>query len=210
MPQFTLKNGLQRRVASVPRDGHPGENTVAVVVSGGSVPWVLRFYAKLGSNISYVGAVRVFRNPLTRLVAVLSVPGAEAFEVEGQATTPGAVDEIGIDFEGIEARGGPWGVLPLPGVSVAWARSYRVLTGTAGVVNVVGEVWGWAARATAAGATVTVAAPPALGFGPIGVPQNGEVHGDARGILAPESTWNFAGTSGYLIEYAPPGGVFDG
>jgi hypothetical protein len=210
MPQFTLKNGLQRRIASVPKDGHPGENTVAVILSGGSVPWVLRFYARLGSGIAYVGAVRVFRNPLTRLAAVLSVPGAEAFEVMGQASDPTAVDEIGVDFEGIEARGGPWGVLPIPGVSVAWARSYRVLTGTAGVVNVVGEVWGWAARATNPGATVAVAALPGLGFGPVGVPPNGEVHGDARGILAPESTWTFTGTTGYLIEYAPPGGEFDG
>lgn len=210
MAEFTLKNGLQRRIASVARDGHPGENTVAVILSGGIVPWVLRFWARLGPNLAYIGAVRVFANPTQRVAAVLSMPGAQAFEVEGQANTPNAVDEIGVDFEGLEARGGPWGVFPIPGVSVPWARSYRVLTGTVGVVPVVGEVWGWAARATNPGATVTVSALPGLSFGPVAVPANGEVHGDARGILAPESTWTFAGTSGYIIEYAPPGGGFDG
>lgn len=210
MAQDTLKNGLQRRVASVARDGHPGENTVAVVVEGGSAPWILRFYAKLGQHRAFMGAVRLHQLTTQRVVAVLSMPGASSFEVEGQANNPTLLDEISVSFEGIEARGGPWGVFPVPGVSVAWARSYRVVTGTAGVVVVTGEVWGWAARAINPGATVAVAAAPGLSFGPVAVPPNGEVHGDARGILAPVSTWTFVGTTGYLIEFAPPGGVFDG
>jgi hypothetical protein len=210
MAKTTLKNGLQRRVASVPQDGHPGENTVAVVVSGGVLPWVLRFWARIGSLHAYVGAVRTFAMPGDRVVAVVSMPGATAFEVEGQANDPTAVDEIGIHFEGIDSRGGPWGVHAMPGVSVDAARSYRVLTGTAGVMTVTGEVWGWAATASVAAATVAVAAPPGLAFGPVAVPVNGEVNGNARGILAPVSTWTFVNTDSFLIEYLPPGIVFDG
>jgi len=146
----------------------------------------------------------------TRVAAVVSCPSARAFEVEGQATNPVGADALEIHFEGLQARGGPWGVQPIPGVSVGLARSYRVLTGTAAVVPVVGEVFGWAARAINPGATVTVAAGPSLLFGPIAVPPNGEVNGDCRGILAPESVWTFAGTSGYVIEFAPPIGEFDG
>lgn len=210
MAKITLKNGLQRRVASVPQDGHPGENTAAVVVSGGSVPWVLRFWGRVGPLRAYVGAVRLFAAPGDRVVAVVSMPGATAFECEGQATDPAAVDEIGVHFEGIEARGGPWGVQAIPGMAVDAARSYRVATGTAGVVTVTGEVWGWAATASVAGATVAVAAPPGLAFGPVPVPVNGEAGGNARGILAPVSTWTFVNTDGYLIEFLPPGTTFDG
>jgi hypothetical protein len=209
MAKITLKNGLQRRVAAVPQDGHPGENTVAVVVSGGTVPWVLRFWARIGALHVYVGAVRLFAVPGDRVVAIVSMPGATAFECEGQANDPTAVDEIGIHFEGIEARGGPWGVQAVPGVSVEYSRSYRVVTGAAGAVVVTGEVWGWAAWATAPGATVAVAALPGLSFGPVAVPPNGSVRGNARGILAPVSTWTFVGTSGYMIEFAPPIGAFD-
>jgi hypothetical protein len=79
---------------------------------------------------------------------------------------------------------------------------------------------GGAAMATVAAATLAVAAQPqtspvttttpALAIGPIAVPVNGEVNGNARGILAPVSTWTFVNTDSYLIEYLPPGIVFDG
>jgi hypothetical protein len=151
----------------------------------------------------------MFPSALQRVVAICSMPGARAWEVEGRSYDANE-DNLEVHFEGIEARGGPWGVQALPGLSVDCARSYRVVTGTAGVVSVTGEVWGWAATAIAAGASVSVAALPALGFGPIAVPVNGEVNGNARGILAPISTWTFVGTNHYLIEYMPPGEAFDG
>lgn len=208
MAQNTLKNGVRRIIASVPEHQHTDENTVSVVVNGGVIPWVLRFWARLGTHRCYVGAVRIFPSRDSRVVAVCSMPGAKSWEVEGRgydATT----DEIQVHFEGLPGCAGPWGVQAIPGISVDGARSYRVQTGVAGVVQVTGEVFGWAAYAVAAGATVTAAGLPALGFGPVPVPI-GSVEGNAMGLLAPISTWTFAGTSGYMIEYVPPGGGFDG
>lgn len=201
---LTLKNRIRRSILSSPQEDHPNENTVACIVAGGTIPWVLRFWAHLGSNRAYAGAVRIFPSRDHRIVAVCSMPGARNWEVEGEGATT-ATDELEIHFEGMESCCGPFGVHAVPGNSVAFGKSYTVATGTAAVVQIVGEVWGWAAYATAAGATVTVAAPPTAGFGPIAVPVNGEVSGNARGILAPVSTWTFAGTSGYLIEYMAPG-----
>jgi hypothetical protein len=211
MSKYTLRNGIRRTISSVPEEQNfTGENTVSVSVTGGVMPWMLHFWARIGTSRVYVGAVRVFAAQQTRLVAIVSIPGAKEFEVEGKGNNAATDDELAVEFEGIEARGGPWGVHPIPGNSVNGARSYRVLTGTNGSVVVTGEVWGWAAYATAAAATVAVAALPGLGFGPIGVPINGSVQGDARGILAPVSTWTFTNTSGFLIEFFPPGGLFDG
>jgi hypothetical protein len=205
-----LQNGVRSVVASVPQEDHATENTVAVVVVGGTLPWVLRFWARLGTHRAYLGGVRIFAVPGARVAAILACPNARAFEVMGQATNATAQDALEIHFEGLDARGGPWGVQPVPGVSVPFARSYRVLTGAAGVVPVVGEVFGWAARASVAGATVAAAAGPGLAFGPIAVPVNGSVQGNCMGAMAPASTWTFVGTDGYLIEYFPPLGEFDG
>lgn len=207
--ELTLKNGVVRRIASVPEEGHETENAVACVVAGGTIPWVLRFWARLGSNLCYAGAVRIFPSKNHRVVAVCSMPGARAWEVEGRAAT-NAPDELLIHFEGQQDRGGPYGVHAIPGNSVEGARSYRVARGTAGAVTVVGEVFGWAAHATVAGATVAVTANPTLSFGPIDVPLNGAVRGNAHGLLAPESTWTFTNTAGFFIEYVAPGTIYDG
>lgn len=205
----TLENGVRRNVGSSPETAHKAEGTVCVSVRGGIVPWVLRFWAMLGVNRAYAGAVRIFPSRDLRVVAVCSMPGAQSWQVEGRASDD-TRDQVEIHFEGVEGYGGPWGVHAIPGNSVDGGRSYRVVTGAAGVVVVTGEVFGWAARAVGAGATVAVAALPALGFGPIGVPAGGEVNGNAMGLLSPVSTWTFVGTSGYLIEFVPPGIVFDG
>ena len=197
-------------MASVPQEDHATENTVGVVVIGGTLPWVLRFWARLGTHRAYLGGVRIHAMTRARIVAVASCPNARAFEVEGQATDPAAQDALTVHFEGIDAKGGPWGVQAIPGVSVPYARSYRVLTGAAGAVPVVGEVFGWAARASAAGATVAATAGPGLAFGPVTVPVNGSVQGNCMGAMAPASNWTFVGTDGYLIEYFPPIGEFDG
>lgn len=204
-----LQNGVRLVAASVPQEDHPDENTVGVVVTGGTLAWVLRFWARLGTHRAYLGGVRLHAMTRTRVAAIVSCPNARAFEVEGQATS-NAADALEIHFEGLQARGGPWGVQAMPGVSVPYARSYRVLTGAAGVVPVVGEVFGWAARASAAGATVAATAGPGLTFGPVAVPINGSVQGNCMGAMAPASTWTFVGTDGYLIEYFPPIGEFDG
>jgi hypothetical protein len=211
MSGITLKNGVRRRIASLPEEGSSnGENTVAVSATGASLPWVLRFWARLGRSSVYIGAVRIFASQENRLVAICSIPGAREFEVEGQAQDGAVVDEIAVDFEGIDARGGPWGVHAIRGNSVDGSRSYRVITGTVGAVTVTGEVFGWAAWTTQAGGTIAVAALPALGFGPIDVPQNGAINGNAMGLLAPVSTWTFTNTDGYSIEYVPPGSFYDG
>lgn len=212
MSELTLKNRVRRVIASQPQEGHPGENTVAVIVSGGTIPWVLRFWAMYGKHRAYVGAVRTFVNSNERVVAVCSMPGATHWEVEGSGSTS-AEDEIAVHFEGIEARGGPWGVSAMPGNSVDGARSYRVATGTAGAIVITGEVFGWAAYAVVAGATVQAVATPALtDFEPIAlpVPNGGSVNGNAMGLLAPVSTWTFTNTSAFMIEYVPPGILFDG
>jgi hypothetical protein len=205
-----LQNGiLGQFAASSPSDANP-EDCCAVIVSGGNQPWILRIYAKLNTQKVYLGAVRLFNLQKTRVGAIVSCPGAQSFEVEGEASSTTA-DTLGIDFVGTQARGGPWGVSPVPGISVDGARSYRVLTGISGVVTVVGEVLGWAARTAQAGGTVAWVAPPSLVQPAIGVPQNGEVNGNADGLLAPESTWTFTNTDGYIIEYVPPGAFpFDG
>lgn len=209
MANFTLRNGVRRKVGSMPQDGG-SENTVAVTQSGGIMPWVLRFWAHLGGRRVYVGAVRTFVHSGDRLVAILSIPGASHYEVEGIGNNLATADEIAIDMVGLDARGGPWGVHAVPGNSVDGARSYRVLTGVSGAVNVVGTVFGWAARTNVAAATVACSVGPAVAFGPIGVPINGEVNGDALGLLGPESTWTFVNTTGYVIEVVPPGPNFDG
>jgi hypothetical protein len=75
---------------------------------------------------------------------------------------------------------------------------------------VTGEVFGWAAHAAVAGATVGVTANPGLAFGPIDVPINGAVNGNAQGMIAPISTWTFTNTAGFFIEYVAPGTNYDG
>lgn len=209
MADNILQNGVRKRLASLPQR-KASENGCAVLLEGGSMPWHLQFWAAFGSQKAYLGGIRAFALVESRLVAFIACPGADYFEVEGQGADVSTNDRVMVSFQGADLRGGPWGVSAVPGTSVLGSRSYRVVTGAAGVVVVTGEVFGWAARATAPGATVAVAATPALSWGPVGVPANGEVHGDARGILAPVSTWTFVGTTGYLIEFAPPGGVFDG
>jgi len=209
MEQHTLKNGLRRIIASVPQEDRPAENTVSVIQSGGLSPWVLHFWARFGTHRAYLGAVRSFASKLDRVVAVVSFPGAQAFEVEGQSSDPQAVDEIGIHFEGDQGSGGPWGVHAVRGQSVEGARSYRTAQGTNGAVVITGEVFGWAAQ-SAAGGTVAVAAGPSLGFGPVVVPAGIPIGGDCRGLLAPVSTWTFTGTDNFFIEYMPPGAQFDG
>jgi len=203
-----LNNGVRTVIASRPQDGQP-EDCVAVIASGGRQPWVLRFYARLGTHRAYLGAVRLFALQTERVVAYLSAPGAQGFETEGESLVTTA-DRLGIEFVGTVVRGGPWGVQSVLGASVNAARSYRCVTGVAGAVTVTGEVYGWAAQTSQAGASVAVAAQPALGFGPLIVPQNGTIAGDARGLLAPVSTWTFVNTDSYFIEFVPPGGVFDG
>jgi hypothetical protein len=206
-----IRNGIPRVIGSVHEDASiGGENTVSVVQSGGTLPWRLRFYALLGSQRVQIGSVRTFAATTDRLVAVISVPGARGFAVDGSATDPNSNESIEVHFEGMQCIGGPFGVHAIPGFSVDGARSYRLLAGVNGAVTVTGQVWGWAAFATAPGATVAASAGPALALGPAPVPTNGSVRGDARGIMAPVSTWTFTGTSGYLIEYTPPAGVFDG
>jgi hypothetical protein len=209
MSEATLKNGVRRTIASSPQEDHAGENTVSVVVAGGTIPWVLRFWARFGIARAYVGAVRIFPTRDHRVVAVCSMPGATQWEVEGIGATT-ATDELEIHFEGCESCCGPFGVHAIPGNSVDGSRSYRVTRGTAGTVTVTGEVFGWAAHAILAGASVSVAANPALAFGPIDVPQFGAVNGDGRGLVAPVSTWTFVNTAGFFIEYVAPGTVFDG
>jgi hypothetical protein len=170
---------------------------------------VLRFWARFGSHRAYLGAVRIYPSKLDRVCAVVSFPGAQAFEVEGEANDPSVTDEIAIHFEGIEGCGGPWGVQAVRGQSVEGARSYRAATGTNGAVTITGEVWGWAAQSTAGG-SVAVVAGPGLSFGPVVVPAGIPIGGDCRGLLAPVSTWTFTGTDNYFIEYVPPGGQYDG
>jgi hypothetical protein len=209
MSNYTLKNGIVRRIASVPEEGHETENAVTVVAAGGTIPWVLRFWARLGVNSCYAGAVRIFPSKNHRVVAICSLPGARAWEVEGRGAT-NAPDELLIHFEGQQDSGGPYGVRSIPGNSIDGARSYRVERGTAGVVVVTGEVFGWAAHAAVAGATVGVTANPGLAFGPIDVPINGAVNGNAQGMIAPISTWTFTNTAGFFIEYVAPGTNYDG
>lgn len=212
MAQNTLQAGNPtRRVASMPQSNRPGENTHAVIAQGAQYPWVLHFVSVIGGHKTHVGSVRTF--PTVResaLVAIVSIPGAVAVEVWGQCAVPNVTDEVRIDFEGIEAKGGPWGVHPIPGASVAGGRSYRVVTGVAGgPIVVTGTVLGWTATSTAGG-TVTATAQPSLTIGPIVIPAGTTISGDAREMLAPSSNWTFAGTDSFVIEYIPPNGQFDG
>ena len=209
MSDNLLQNGVPRTVASIPSTPS-GENTVAVVVSGGSGPWLLRFWAFVGNQRTYVGAVRFFADRHSRLVAIVAIPGAVRYECEGMAADVNSRESIEIQFEGIESRGGPWGVTPIHGISVDGARSYRVATGVSGTFTITGQVYGWAAETTLAGAGVTVTADPAVLFGPITVPQNGSVRGNAMGLIAPVSTWTFTNVNAWMIEYVPPGLDFDG
>lgn len=208
-----LRNGILQPIGSRPQEGR-AEDCAAIVVSGGTVPWVLRISARCGNFVARLGAVRVYPMPISRVVAFVASPGAKGFEVSGYALTDPAAgiatDSLDVHIEGTPARGGPWGVQAVPGFSVLQSRSYRVLTGVAGVVNVTGEIHGWAAWAAGAGATVAAAALPTLGFGPVGVPAGGAVRGNCLGEMAPVSTWTFTNTSGYLIEYFPPFGESDG
>lgn len=203
-----LFNGQRSIVASQPQDGLE-ENAVGVCIDGGKIVWVLRFKALLGQNRVFIGAVRIYPSSLHRLVAILCVPGAKAFEVEGQGVDD-TRDNLRVHFEGIPAKGGPWGVTPILGNSVKSARSYRVAAGVAGVVNIEGEVLGWSAHATAAAGQVVIAALPNLAIGPIPVPAGATIRGHAESLLAPNSIWNFINTDYYMVEYVPPGIEFDG
>lgn len=211
MPETYLQNGVRDIVASIPQEDHVEEDVVAVMVNGGKIPWVLRFWARLGNNRVFLGAVRTFASRHHRLVAVLAAPGARAFEVEGQGIDD-TDDVLAIAFEGCPGRGGPWGVTAIPGNSVRGCRSYRVETGVGSpaIVTVTGEVHGWAAYTAQVGGVVLIQADPNLTIGPIGVPQNVGTRGNAMGLLAPISTWTFGNVDRYLIEYIPPGTEFDG
>jgi hypothetical protein len=212
MPHYSLRNGIRKTVPDIQQGAQIAGNGMSVVMTGGIIPWVLRFWAFFGTHRSYVGAVRTFATQNSRVVAVCAMPGASSWEVEGRGAT-NAADEIELHLEAEDCRGGPFGVTALIGNSVEAGRSYRVLDGVSGPVVVEGEVYGWAAWAIAAGATVQAVAPPNLqAFMPLalGVPQNGSVRGNARGAISPVSAWTFTNTSQFMIEYFPPGIVFDG
>lgn len=209
-----LRNGIPKVIGSAPQEGR-AEDCAAIVVTGGTVPWVLRFSARCGNYVARLGGVRIYPSALSRVVAVVASPGAKGFEVSGYALTDSAAgivqDSLDVHIEGTPARGGPWGVQAIPGMSVLLSRSYRVIGGTnGGPITVTGEVHGWAARATAPGATVTITTLPGLTIGPLPVPALGEINGDALGVIAPVSNWTFTGTSEYMIEYFPPFGETDG
>jgi hypothetical protein len=206
--RYTLRNGVYREVTSVGANGRR-ENTVCIVQTGGVIPWVVRLWANLGIQRVYCGAVRSYPTRTTRLIAVASVPGADTWTAEGQGATT-AADEISIEFLGTTDGAGFVGVKPVLGASVEGARAYRAVSGTAGTVTISGEIWGWAAHASLPGASVSCSGDPALAFGPIDVPANGGTSGDCRGLMAPTSTWTFAGTDGYFIEYVPFGNTYDG
>lgn len=212
MTQNTLQAGNPaRRIASVPQGDSKGENTHAIIAQGSVHPWVLHFVSVIGGRKCLVGSVRTFpTSKEAHLVAIVSIPGAVSVEVWGQCSVPSVKDEMSIDIEGIEAKGGPWGVFPIPGASVAGGRSYRVITGVAGgPIVVTGTVLGWTATSTAGG-TVTATALPSLTIGPIVIPPGSTISGDARGLLSPVSNWTFVGTDSYAIEFVPPDGQFDG
>ena len=142
-------------------------------------------------------------------MALVCVPGATAYEVTGEVSIPGTIDQLQVDLEGIEATGGPWGVQAVRGHSVDGARSYRALSGVSGgPIIVQGTVFGWTAYSVGGG-SVTVAAGPSLSW-TVPVPAGATASGDCRGRLAPLSAWTFAGTDSYFIEYEPPGETFDG
>jgi hypothetical protein len=203
----TLKNGARDVIASVPQEGHPTESAVTVLATGGTIPWTLRFYARFGTRRAYAGSVRTFPTKEQRVIAVCYLPGAAIWEVEGVGAT-NAKDEIAIHFEGDERVGLPPGVHAMLGNSVDGARSYAIATGTSGNVNITGEILGWAARTDVPGATVSITSPFGnLALGPIAVPEGGEVNGNGKGLIPPLSSWAFVNTTGYLIEYIPPGNV---
>lgn len=81
-------------------------------------------------------------------------------------------------------------------------RTFAYKAGTSGTVAIVGRVTGWAAFATGAGATVTVAQPGLLAGDTIPIPTGGSVEGNPPddGALT-NPTFVFTGTAGYFIEY---------
>lgn len=210
MANNTLQAGNPTRTVASTAADNARENTHVIVAHGALYPWVLHFKSVIGGQKCAVGNVRIF--PCSKeaaAVAIVSIPGAAAVEVWGQCSVPNVQDEVRIDIEGIESKGGPWGVFPVAGSSVAGGRSYRVVTGVAGVVQVTGTVLGWTAMSTAGG-TVQITAQPSLSIGPIVIPPGATISGDAREILSPISTWNFVGTDSFVIEFIPPNGQFDG
>lgn len=185
------------------------DNCIAVSMLGGAAPWLLRFWALLGGRRIYLGGVRTYVAQPERLVAIVSCPAAQRFEVEGHCYTTNSRDQISLFLTGFASTAGPWGVQAVPGNSVAGARSIRTLSGVNGAILVTGEVHGWRVR-SAAGGTLTIQVSPTLTIGPIAVPAGVLVEGDFLGQLGPSSIWTFIGTDSYSIEMTPPGGLLDG
>lgn len=211
MGNNTLQAGNPIRMVGSTAANNAAENTHVIIAQGNTQPWVLHFTSVIGGRKCAVGSVRIFpTSKAAAAVAIVSIPGAVAVEVWGQCAVPNVKDEVRIDIEGTDAKGGPWGVFPVEGASVAGGRSYRVLTGVSGgPITVTGTVLGWTAMSTVGG-TVQITAQPSLSIGPIVIPPGATISGDAREILSPVSNWTFAGTDSYVIEIVPPNGQFDG
>lgn len=185
------------------------DNCIAVSMLGGAAPWLLRFWALLGGRRIYLGGVRTYVAQPERLVAIVSCPAAQRFEVEGHCYDSRLADQISLFLTGFASTAGPWGVQNVPGNSVEGSRSIRTITGVNGVILVVGEVHGWSVE-SAAGGTLTIVVSPTLTIGPITIPAGVPVSGNYLGKLGPQSVWTFVGTDNYLIETIPPGGTLDG
>jgi len=204
-----LNSAVPQTICTTPSaDGN--DNCIAVSMLGGAMPWLLRFWAMLGNRRVYLGGVRTFVAQPERLIAIVSCPAADKFEVEGNCYgTRGATDQISLFLTGFASTAGPWGVQAVPGNSISGSRSLRVLSGVNGAILVNGEVHGWAVT-SAAGGTLTIVVSPTLTIGPIAIPAGVPVSGDFQGRLGPQSVWTFVGTDDYMIEMAPPGGTLDG
>lgn len=80
-------------------------------------------------------------------------------------------------------------------------RTFAYKAGVSGTITIAGRVKSWAAFATGAGATVTIANPGLAAGDAIPIPTGGTVDGGPHDDALVNPTFVFTGTAGYFIEY---------
>jgi hypothetical protein len=168
--------------------------------------WRLEVYAYTARGRTFVGQITTRTPPAavgsnyprsrSRLVAIANCPGVKNWSVVARYASPAPYPDAVAELEltSSETTSGPFGIVPQ-------SERYHYLAGTGnGSQAFVGgqRIQSWAAFATGAGATVTIAG---AGGTTIPISTAGNVRGDPGGTLE-GATFTFAGgVTGWFIEW---------
>lgn len=198
-------------VSFIATDEDPGQAAAPSLAA-----WRLRFYVQGGdegeqSGYAYVGSVRTlpWSPGSSRVVALCSVPGARQWAVDGRPEDRSFTGRLRLDCIA-SPHLGSLGVHPVDGVSLAGARSLRVISGAAGLVNVPGAVLGWTATSDPLIPGSVSVQMPGWTAPTIIALQPGQTLSDHYGEASGDSvSFTFINTVSYVVDYELTGNGVD-